>query len=192
MPSEERQDPRTDAGREIQGELPPGPEATEIERMRAELEEADRERTQFRSLLQRVHADFANFRRRTEEEQEERRGAANGGLLLRVLPLLDDLERALSAEPEGRTEVEGRWIEGVELIARKFRALLEAEGVSRIEAMGKPFDPWDHEVVSCLETREHDQGQVIAVVRDGYRLNGKALRSAQVVVAKAPDPGGGP
>ena len=171
----------------FQRELPPGPEATELDRLKAELEEAGRERGQFRSLLQRVQADFANYRRRTEEEHRESQDAASGRVILRLLPVLDDLERALSAGPKSPSDAEGRWIEGVQLIARKYRSALEAEGLERIPVDGRAFNPREHEVVSYTETAERPQGTVLSVVQDGFRFNGKVLRPALVVVAKTPE-----
>ncbi len=179
--------PEAEGEQVFQWELPPGPEATELDRMKEELEEAARERGQFRALLQRVQADFANYRRRTEDEQRESQDTASGRVILRLLPVLDDLERALSAGPNSPSGAEARWIEGVQLIARKYRSALEAEGVERIQAYGMAFDPREHEVVSYTETAEHPQGTVLSVVQDGFRFNGKVLRPALVAVAKAPE-----
>lgn len=167
-------------------ELSPAPEPTEVENLRAQLEEAERERVQFKNLAQRVQADFVNFRRRAEEEQAELQRNASAQVILKLLPVLDDLERAAGQEPQEATGADAAWLEGVRLIARKFMATLEEVGVQRVEAVDKPFDPWEHEVVSYNETAEHPDGQVLAVAREGYRLHGRVIRPALVTVAKAP------
>ena len=166
--------------------LPPGPEATELERLQAELEEAERERVQFRNLAQRVQADFANYRRRAEEEHQEFQRNANAELILKLLPVLDDLDRALQHGPQPGSKIDAGWLEGVHLVARKFQSIVEEVGLQRIEAEDRQFDPWEHEVVSYQETSEHPEGRILALVRAGYKLNGRVLRPAQVMVAKSP------
>lgn len=165
--------------------LPPAPEQGEVEKLREELEEAQRERGQFKSLLQRTQADFVNFRRRVEEEREEFQKATTSQLILRILPVLDDLERAMAQPPPEAQQAEG-WAQGIRLVLRKFQQVLEEAEVRRIEARGKSFDPWEHAVVSYEETTEHPEGRVIKVVREGYTLHGKVLRPSLVSVAKAP------
>jgi molecular chaperone GrpE len=168
-----------------QEEAPPALE-DQLEALRAELEEANRERGEFKSLLQRVQADFINYRRRVEEEREEYQRQANARLILKLLPVLDEFSLAL--DHAARTEAEVPFLEGVRLIHRKLLALLESEGVSRIEALGKGFDPWEHEAMAYQETNECEEGKVVMVLRDGYKLHGRLLRPAQVVVAKRPEP----
>ena len=187
MPMEERNDPsrpREDTG-PAPG-LPPGPELSEEERLRAELEEAERERGQFRSLAQRVQADFVNYRRRVEEEQQEFQRGAAAQLILKLLPVLDDLERSLVQMPEDTSSSKEGWLEGIGLVVRKFHAVMEEAGVQRIEAAGRAFDPWEHEAVAFQETREHQEGHILGLVREGYKLHGRVLRAAQVMVARAP------
>ena len=112
----------------------------------AELEEALREKDQFRALAQRAQADLINYRRRVEDEREELRRSANTGLILRILTVVDDLERALDLVPDDA--VAPGWLEGLHLVQRNLHNLLDAEGVTKIEAEGKPFEPWEHEAVS--------------------------------------------
>ena len=154
----------------------------QLETLKAELEEADRERGQFRSLLQRVQADFVNYRRRAEEDREGQQKHANSRLILQLLPILDEFSLAIDQAPHRKTPVP--WLEGVRLIHRKLHSLLESEGVTRIEAAGKGFDPFEHEALSQQESHDHGDGQVLMVVRDGYKLHGKVLRPAQVIVTK--------
>lgn len=187
MPMEERNDPSRP--KEETGPapgLPPGPELTEEERLRAELEEADRERGQFRALAQRVQADFVNYRRRVEEEQQEFQRGAAAQLILKLLPVLDDLERALVQSSEDASVSNEGWLEGVRLVVRKFHGVMEEAGVQRIEAAGRAFDPWEHEAVAYQETSEHPAGHILGLVREGYKLHGRVLRAAQVMVARAP------
>ena len=149
-----------------------------------ELEEARREVDQFRNLLQRAHADFSNYKRRIEEEHEGLVKRANASLILQILPVLDNFQRALADLPE--EESTSQWVQGVRLIHRNLQSLLESSGLSKLEAAGKGFDPWEHEAVSYEETDRLDDGIVTNVVREGYSLHGKVLRPAQVVISKSP------
>jgi len=148
--------------------------------MRAVLEEAQRERDQFRSLAMRSQADLANYRKRVDDEREQLQRAAGAQLLVRLFPILDDFGRAIEQAPRGQP-----WVEGVQIIEKKFQAFLDAAGVQRIDPIGKAFDPWEHEVVAYQEASGHPDGTVIAVVASGYKMSGKMLQPARVVVAKA-------
>lgn len=158
------------------------PEA-ELQPLRAELEEASRERTQFKSLLQRVQADFINYRKRVEEEQKEQLKNASSRIILRILPILDDFK--LAVDHAAQTESAGPWLEGMQMIQRKLQALLESEGVSQITALGKAFDPFEHEALAYREGTDQPEGQVVLVVNEGYKLNGRVIRPAQVIIAKS-------
>jgi molecular chaperone GrpE len=128
---------------------------------------------------QRSAADFQNYKRRVEQEREEIARLANASLIINLLPLMDDLERALEnvdSHLAGLT-----WLDGVRLIHRKFQALLEMNGVTEIEADGLQFDPNIHEAVMFGEGEE---GKVISVVQKGYRLAGRVLRPSLVVVGQ--------
>ena len=149
-----------------------------------QLEEALREKDQFRAMAQRAQADLVNSRRRAAEEMEESRRAAKSQLLLKVISVVDDFGRALEMVPEGA--VAPGWAEGLQLVHRKLDSLLESEGVTRIEAEGQPFEPFEHEALLYQESPDKAEDTVLQVIREGYRLNGKVLRAAQVAVAKAP------
>jgi molecular chaperone GrpE len=126
---------------------------------------------------QRAAADYQNLKRRVEQEREEFARLGNASLIINLLPLLDDMERALEnvdARLAGLT-----WLDGIRLIHRKFQALLEMSGVSEIEADGQQFDPNLHEAVMYGDGEE---GKVINVVQKGYKLNGRVLRPTMVVV----------
>jgi molecular chaperone GrpE len=102
-----------------------------------------------------------------------------GDILRRVLPVLDDLERALANRP-----AQDAWADGLELIARKFQNILETEGLTRIAAEGQPFDPNYHEAISHEPSDEVESGHVIAVVQNGYTLGDRVIRPAMVRVAQ--------
>ena len=156
-------------------------EATEEPTLPEELAEANRERAQFREMALRAQADLANYRRRVEEEREELRQASAARFLLKLLPILDDLQRALDHAPADAQEE--AWLEGIRLIERSLDTLLASEGVTPIEAEGQPFDPWEHEAVFSIEAEGQEHGTVVNVVRKGYKHHGKVLRVAQVTVA---------
>jgi molecular chaperone GrpE len=164
---------------------PETPEAVNVALLQEQLEEALREKDQFRTMAQRAQADLMNLRRRAAEELGEQRRSANSGLLLKILSLADDLGRALSLVPEDA--VAPGWLDGVRLVQRNISNILESEGVSKIEAVGRPFEPWEFEAVQYAETSDADEGQVIQVLREGYKHGDKVLRAAQVVVAKKPE-----
>ena len=157
-----------------------GPEIDVSER----LEEALREKEQFRAMAQRAQADLANYKRRAAEEREEVRRAANTQLLLGLLAVVDDLNRGL--DMVSVDAVAPGWLDGLRLVQRNLDNLLEAAGVTKIEAEGKPFEPWEHEAVLYQEAPDGQEGLVLSVIRDGYKLHDRVLRAAQVAVAKAP------
>ena len=162
----------------------PAPEPLDLQQLTGELEQIRSERQEFLDGWQRARAEFANYRKRVEREQEEARSRIAGETLLRVLAIIDDLDRALRDRPaEGEGEA-AAWAEGIELIYRKFQALLEAEGIQVIQAEGQAFDPALHEALSHEESEAHDEGQVIEVVQRGYRIGDRVLRPALVRVAK--------
>ena len=167
------------------GGQPDGSEPVDPAQMEEQLEEALREKDQFRTMALRSQADLANYRRRAAEELVEARRSANAGLLLKVLSVMDDMERALAHVPEDA--VAPGWLDGLRLVQRNLSNLLDSEGVTRIEAQGEPFEPWEHEAVLYEESPDSAEGTVVRVIRKGYRLRDRVLRPAQVAVAKAPE-----
>ena len=131
---------------------------------------------------QRTQADFMNFKRRSEQEREEFIRFANASLMLEILPVLDDLERALEHVPAKLASI--AWVDGVNLIYRKFKATLEAQGLTQIEALGKPFDPNLHEAVRQDKGKE---GIIIEEILKGYQLHDKVIRPTMVVVGNGED-----
>ena len=143
------------------------------------LEEAEAQVSEHRSDLQRERAEFVNYKNRIVRDQETSRANMKGDILQKVLPVLDDLERALQNRP-----ADDSWAGGIELIARKFQSVLESEGVTRIDAEGKPFDPNFHEAISHEPNEDVPSGHVIAVVRNGYVIGERVIRPALVRVAQ--------
>jgi len=161
----------------------------EIERLRAELDAAQAQTAEHKASLQRTAADFANFRRRTAEDRERELGLASESLLRKVLAVADDFDRALDAMPTELSSV--GWIEGITLLDRKLRALLESEGVTAIEAVGRPFDPREHEAVTSVPATGKPDGEVVAEIQRGYRVRDRVLRPAMVAVAGSDEAAGG-
>jgi molecular chaperone GrpE len=126
---------------------------------------------------QRAQADFVNYKRRAEQEKEEISQFANSILILNLLPVLDDWERALASIPEDQADL--GWVEGVRLIERKLRGTLEALGLSPIEAVGQPFDPNLHEAAM---QGKGEEGIVVSELRKGYKFRDRVIRPTKVVV----------
>ena len=132
--------------------------------------------------LRRLQADFDNYRKRTLREQTARAASASQALVARLLPVLDNFELAVSAAEQSRDF--DRMLKGVEMVFGELREVLQGEGLVKIEAEGKPFDPERHEAVIAVEQEDTEPGTVLDIVRTGYELRGKVLRPAMVKVAK--------
>jgi molecular chaperone GrpE len=181
MSTQEDEQPQTNDRRASQlGEGETKEQATEAEKpLAAQLEEEKEKAQSYLASWQRAAADYQNFKRRVEQERGEMAQLTNAALIINLLPLVDDLERALEnvdARLAGLT-----WLDGIRLIHRKFQALLEMNGVSEIPADGQPFDPNVHEAVMFGDGEE---GKVTSVIQKGYRLGDRVLRPAMVVVGK--------
>jgi molecular chaperone GrpE len=148
-----------------------------------ELMRAIEERESLRDRLLRTTAEFDNYRKRVERERREFVERAAEGVLLDVLPVVDDLERALAAETNG--EGAEAYRRGVELIHKQLMDLLTRRGVKPIEVLGKEFDPHLHQAVSSEPAEGRADGEVIAELRRGYTLGDRLLRPAMVKVSQA-------
>jgi molecular chaperone GrpE len=169
----------------IEGEVEEEEEETqedEIETLRAELEQAQAQAAEYLDGWQRARAEFANFKKRVEAERQELRRASTEALLLKLLPVVDDFERAFQTFPE-ESSADEAWVDGFRMIFRKLEALLESEDVTPIEAAGHPFDPLWHQALLQEETDEHRDGYVIEEMQRGYRLGDRVLRPSMVKVA---------
>jgi molecular chaperone GrpE len=158
--------------------------ADQLDELKQRLSAAEQEAAENKAAWQRSAADFSNYRRRTEQERDASLGLANEMLLLKLLAVVDDFDRALAAMPPELEHL--GWVEGLWLVERKLRALLGSEGVTPIEAEGKPFDPREHEAVMHEETDKAPDETVIGELQRGYRIRDRVLRPALVNVAKNP------
>jgi len=147
-----------------------------------DLHSTQKDAGESRDLAQRAQAELSNFRKRTEDDRIALQRQSNSRLLVKMLPVVDELELALN-HAEGKKPSKS-WVEGVRLIQRKVSALLETEGVTKIDAVGAPFNPVEHEAVGTEEDKKFTSGQIIQVVRNGYRLHDRVIQAAQVVVAR--------
>ena len=156
----------------------------EADDLQARLEEAEREREQFKGIAARAQADLVNYRRRAEEEKEEIQRSAKSALLMKTLSTVDDLDRAIAMIP---TDESAGWGEGIQLVRRNVMNMLDTEGVTKVESLGQPYDPAYAEALLYRETEDGDEGTIVEVFREGYMYKDRVLRAAQVVVAKRPE-----
>jgi molecular chaperone GrpE len=179
--------PRTKTRAEERAEAVPTPTRVEladrIEALERELADVTAKSEEHLYNWQRSAADFSNYKRRTDEERSQLGQFSNAILIGKLLAVLDDFDRALESVPP---EAHDAWIEGVKLVERKLRGVLESEGVSPIEAVGQAFDPNLHEAVAHEETSAHPDNEVIGEVQRGYRLHDRVIRPSLVRVANNP------
>lgn len=157
---------------------------SEPDRLQRELDEARAQAAEYLDGWQRAQAEFANFRKRKEAEWCQMTSRANGALLLKLLPVVDDFERAAATVPDDLKQV--NWIEGVLLVKHKLNGIFESEGVEAFECEGKDFDPRYHDAVAYEEVEGYDEGQVFQELQRGYVFGERVLRPALVRVAKVP------
>ncbi len=150
----------------------------EFAALQAELEVCKAETAEKQEELLRSFAEFSNYKKRIERDQVLRQKTMKGDIVKRFLPAMDDMLRALQNAPEDP------WVEGIQLIYRKMEAVLEAEGITRIEAEGADFDPNFHEAIAQVVSEEHESGQVAEVLQQGYMLGERVVRPAMVRVAE--------
>lgn len=151
----------------------------QTETLQSQLTEAEAKTSEYKDGWMRAQAEFQNYKKRIERDNEMMYASMKGDLIKKVLPALDDLERALQNRP-----TDDAWASGIELIARKLQNLLEAEGVKRIEAEGAVFDPIFHEAISHEPADGVESGHIIAVTQNGYMLGERVIRPALVRVAQ--------
>jgi molecular chaperone GrpE len=181
MTTERDENPEaTEAAADAEAALP-----DDVARLKELLDDERAKAQTYMQNWQRAAADYQNFKRRVEDERSEVARFASAALVINLLPLIDDLERALQnvdAHLAGLT-----WVDGIRLIHRKFQAVLEMTGVEEIPADGQTFDPALHEAVSQGPGEEN---KVIAVVQKGYKLGDRVIRPAMVVVGKGEEGNG--
>lgn len=169
-----RQEESEDLNSQVEPEVA---EVEDIDTLKQALAEEKEKAEANLANWQRAQADFINYKRRSEQEMAEVSQFANTTLMLSLLPILDDLERALTSTPPQMAKLD--WVDGIRLIERKLRASLEAQGLSRIKALGEPFDPNFHEAVRQDKGKD---GIVIEELQKGYMLHDRVIRPTMVVV----------
>lgn len=155
------------------------PVDAEREALIQQLKDAESKAVEYKDGWTRSQAEFQNFRKRMERDNESFKASTKGDIIKKVLPVLDDLERALQNRP-----ADDAWANGIELVARKFQNILDMEGVKKIEAKGAAFDPNFHEAISHEPSEEVESGHVIDVVQNGYVIGERVVRPALVRVAQ--------
>jgi molecular chaperone GrpE len=146
------------------------------------LAEAQADATRMKDAWMRSAADFDNFRKRTRKELEDARRTGREDLLRAVLPVFDNLERAIQSAL--RTKDVKAVADGLAMVQRQFTEALGREGIARVATVGQPFDPSVHEAIQQVETADHAPGTVLAEVQPGYTQGDRLMRAAMVVVAK--------
>jgi molecular chaperone GrpE len=149
----------------------------QIESLKKELEEQKAKAEANLAGWQRAQADLANYKRRSDQEREESVKFANANLVLKLLPIFDDFERAVAHLPDDLGD--NPWVEGVKLIERKLKSCLESSGLSPIEAVCQPFDPRFHEAIREVPGEE---GMVVAEAQKGYKFLDRVIRASKVFV----------
>ena len=155
---------------------------SELEQLKQTVEQERAKSEEYLDNWRHAAADFSNYKKRAEKEASEMAKFLNATLIARLLPVLDDFDRAMQTIPENLRGL--TWIDGIVLISRKMQLVLEAEGLKPIEAVNKPFDPTVHEAVIHEETDQAEDGTVTAELQKGYKLNDRVLRPTMVKVAK--------
>lgn len=182
------QEPESQVAQESVGQQPSADEIQlleeQIQQLSAEREEAREQTLRALAELQNQQRDFQNYRRRTQQEMAVFRQLATEQLVTELLPVLDNFERTISHLDSGAT-VESL-AAGINAVERQLRAILEAQSLRRIEAVGAAFDPELHEALGAEVTDEHPADMVVTEIEPGYKMGDKVIRPARVKVAKKP------
>ncbi len=169
----------------VSNELPQaeaGPD--DVQALSSQLQEEQKRSAENLAGWQRAAADFANYRRRAEQEKNDLLKFGNSALILKILPVLDDFDRAVVTMTAAKQD-DAKWVEGILLVQRKLQAIMEAEGLKPIVAVGAEFDPTKHEAVLQESVTESDKdGKVIGELQKGYTLNDRVLRPTMVKVGR--------
>lgn len=156
------------------------------------LEEKDNVSREYLDHLVRLKAEFENYKKRAEREKQEYMKFANEQLIFQILPVLDNLKLALDNarlslhQSVGEQAKDAKLVQGMEMTVKSLEEVLLKNGLSRIEAKGKVFDPHMHEVAEFLESDEIAENTVVEEVKEGYVLNGRVLRPTRVKISKKP------
>lgn len=157
-------------------------ETNKSDKLRAELEEALDELANYKDKYLRALAELDNQRKRSIREKEEIRRYATEKLILSMLPVVDNFERAIGIDKNSGSVKD--IIDGVKLIFKQFKEVLEKEGLKSFDSIGQKFDPYKHEALLAIESKEHEPSTILEEVEKGYLLGEKVLRPAKVTVSK--------
>ncbi len=164
---------------EVEGSLSEGDEQSDLQ---SELEEIRSQAEEYLDGWQRARAEFANYKKRIQKEREDSRSFITAEIMSKYITVVDDFERALSDRPsDGASDA---WAEGVDMIYRKLKTILESEGVEEFSPEGEIFDPNFHEAIGFEESDDHDEGMIFQVIQPGYKIGERVIRPAIVRVAK--------
>jgi molecular chaperone GrpE len=153
-----------------------GTAAADVERLQSELADA-------RDRILRVQAELENFRRRSRRELEDERKYANVPLLRDLLPVVDNIDRAIEAA--GKTQDSNSLLEGIKMVKQQLETVLQRYHCKPVKAHGEHFDPHFHEAISMQPSPEHDESTVLHVAQSGYQVHDRVIRPAQVIVSTA-------
>ena len=179
---DEEETPKTEEELPSEDESPQSEEEEEedeLAKLNKELEEKNNENEELKSHIQRLQADFDNFRKQNDKQKQDLIRYANEGLIIKFLDVYEDMERALE---NSKTEVELR--EGLELIYSKMKNTLEKEGVEEIPAVGEKFDPFKHEALLTVDSPDHENNEIVDELMKGYTLKDKVIKYSKVRVCK--------
>jgi len=179
MAAEELVNPQPETASQTEAQIPAPSE--NLEELRKEVESLRKQASENLESWQRERADFNNYKRRIEREQEALTQNVTGATIKKFLVVLDDMDRAIKMRPASGEAT--AWAEGMELVYRKMVNLVEASGVTRMQVEGD-FDPNRHEAITHEDSPDHQSGQIIEVVQQGYLIGDRVLRPALVRVAR--------
>lgn len=171
-----------DSEQKTEEEVVESVDMSKCEKLKKELDEKNAQLKDYLDTLQRLKAEFENYRKRILKEQSQFLETAAQDLIIKILPVLDNFELALFAAEE--TKDYQKLIRGIEMVYGEFKEILGKEGLERIEAKDQIFNPEIHEAAMQVHSEEHNENDVVDVLRNGYLFKGKVLRPAMVKVAK--------
>lgn len=149
-----------------------------VEEPKEKIEQLD-----YKDLFLRVTADLKNYQRRVEKQKTEWTVIAQESIILKLVPVIEDLDRALSASVVSDQSAVNKWVEGLAVVQKNFKKALNEVGVEEIAPVGN-FNPELQEAVAQIDSTTHQAGQIVDVVSKGYKFKGKVIKYAQVIVAK--------
>ncbi len=156
---------------------------SEFEELKANLEAAKKKEQENFECWQRERADFINYKKRVERDQILGSQNFKADIMKKFFVVLDDMDLALRNRPK-KDDEGSAWADGIELISRKFRTLIENEGIEKIESDNMEFDPNLHQAISYEENPDFESGQIIEIIQNGYKMGDRVIRPALVRVAK--------